>query len=149
MADEKKIKVSNGYLKPGDMVAVKRKGGLYEHFCIYLGNGMVVHFSGDKYNDKDEKVGSGLGADAFIQLTNFKNFMNGQKNDTARVVRVKYPLNPSETIKRAKSLVGKGKGTYSLKYNNCETIAYWCKTGNYLVNKLMKSQIKYQMQLVR
>ncbi|MDO4467855.1 MAG: lecithin retinol acyltransferase family protein [Bacillota bacterium] len=35
-------------LKAGDVIAVTRLGGIYQHFAVYIGNRRVIHFAGEK-----------------------------------------------------------------------------------------------------
>ena len=39
------------------------------------------------------------------------------------------PFSPKETVRRARSCLGKYKGTYDLINHNCEHFAYWCRYG--------------------
>lgn len=113
----------NENFKVGDVLAVKRMGGLYHHYGVYVGNGEVVHFSADD--------GSGINetnaANADIRKTSLELFAKG---DEVYVDTNEKPAFSGEEIaKRAESLIGTQKGTYSLAVNNCEHFVKFCKTG--------------------
>lgn len=104
----------------GDIIFADR--GLYKHFGVYIGLGQVIHFAapyGDETNAKE----------ADICQTTIKDFL---KDNDLFIIREKEnseykPLPPEEIVARAKSKIGKCKGTYSLVSNNCEHFAYWCR----------------------
>ena len=53
---------SHKRLYPGDVLSVSRWGNLYEHFAVYIGKGLVVHYAsddGDWGGDVREKGGAG------------------------------------------------------------------------------------------
>lgn len=72
------------------------------------------------------------GMDAIIHYTTLESFLDGNTVfnalDFSEIGYRGYPVySAEETVRRAKSCIG--KGGYSLKYNNCEHFAMWCKTG--------------------
>lgn len=40
------------YPEYGDIVCVKRAGGAYEHYAVYIGNGRVIHYSKSRKKEK-------------------------------------------------------------------------------------------------
>lgn len=110
--------------KIGDVLAVKRKGGLYYHYGVYVGNDKVVHFSADDGSGKNETDPS----NADIRETYLKDFA---KDDEVSVDTSEPPAFSGEEIaKRAESLIGTQKGNYDIVLNNCEHFAKFCKTGH-------------------
>lgn len=104
----------------GDIIFADR--GLYKHFGVYIGLGQVIHFAAP-YGDETNAT------EADICQTTVKNFLKGNE---LFIIREKEnseykPLPPEEIVTRAKSKIGKCKGTYSLVSNNCEHFAYWCR----------------------
>lgn len=142
------------YLKPGDILGIKRRGGLYEHYAVYIGNGEVIHYSGQN-NDFSEKP--------TIHQAPIENFFNNDNKffvldfppqyGAPVKIRSTVPANlsfpgknsvsyhlysPEETVLRAKSRLG--EDSYSLIFNNCEHFAIWCKTGiseSHQVNRII------------
>jgi len=139
------------YLEPGDILGIKRAGGIYEHYGVYIGNDEVVHYSG---RDGD------FNGEITVHVAPMSEFLNGTENffvlDFPDEYGVPTKINavgntsilnldginilenltsesdyhlysPEETVKRAFSRVGENK--YSLAFNNCEHFAIWCKTG--------------------
>lgn len=137
------------FLELGDVVGVLRKN-MYEHYAVYIGEGKVVHYSG---NNAD------FNGEISIQVDTLKRFL---KNDddyfvlffdkslaTPRKIQVRTAFNlndmayenqllfgekknrkvysAKETVERALSRVG--EKNYNLVTNNCEHFAIWCKTG--------------------
>ena len=140
------------FLEPGDVVGVTRKKalGIYEHYAVYIGDGQVVHYSGENFDFNDSVC---------IRKDTLKNFL---KNDNEYFVlyfdsKISFPrkiqvktsfnfndVNPDyrlhltkdkwtrlysaqETVERALSRLG--EKNYNLLLNNCEHFAIWCKTG--------------------
>jgi len=154
-------------VKRGDILAVKRMGGAYYHFAVYLGNEKVIHYAAE---------GKDFGAKISIHEASYATF----KGDSTDVFILEFPLNPNykptyipaahsnvmpnlprpnvaeelfrllrglnyhiyspeETVARAKSRLGEDK--YMLPFNNCEHFAIWCKTGiseSHQVNKILR-----------
>lgn len=95
-------------------ILVRRTG--YTHHGLYIGNGRVIHFSGEN-NSKTQ---------AKIIETSITNFSNG---GTLQKIIYKKSLPIEESYQRALNAIGEKK--YSLIFNNCEHFATWCKTGKH------------------
>ena len=144
------------HIEPGDILGIKRIGGLYEHYAVYIGNDEVIHYSGRGSDFSDEPV---------VHKANIKDFFNKDKEffvldfsdekeypekmnltvpATAMKSTEEYHLySPEETIKRAKSRLG--EKSYNLALNNCEHFAIWCKTGvseSYQVKRIIEEIAK-------
>lgn len=108
-------------LKRGDVIGVHRLQGVYDHYGVYESDQAVYEFAPENGD---------FGAKPMIHVTTLKKFLG--KSEKAFVLVIpespKYTLySPSETIRRAKSLLGEtGYNPFS---NNCEHFAIWCKTG--------------------
>lgn len=103
-------------LKKGDIIFVDK--GLYKHYGIYAGDGVVVH-----YSDKN----SNFGTDIKIQEASLDDFASGFEVKVYQLDEKKYTLySGEETLKRAYSRLG--EKNYNLIFNNCEHFAVWCKT---------------------
>ena len=139
------------FLEPGDVVGVVRKKALnmYEHYAVYIGEGNVVHYSG---NEAD------FNGRVCVQIDTLEHFLKDDDDYfvlffdrsylTPRKIQVRTSFNlndvnidygiwlsqkkefklysPQKTVERALSRVGEDK--YSLLLNNCEHFAIWCKT---------------------
>lgn len=119
-------------IKKGDILFVDR--GLYKHYGIYAGNGMVIH-----YSDKN----SNFGTDIKIQEASLDDFASGFEVKVCQLDEKKYTLySGEETLKRAYSRLG--EKNYNLIFNNCEHFAVWCKTGisdSDQVNKIIRTAV--------
>jgi len=100
----------------GDHITVKRMGGVYTHHGIDMGDGTVIHYSGELFNIKD----------AHVCRVPLEEFCKGEKHTV-----IKYPPGKArpvkEVIKTAKSFLGERK--YNILLRNCEHFAVGCKTG--------------------
>ena len=164
------------FFEPGDVIGVQRNpvnnmgrmkhhipGKLYEHYGIYVGDGMVVHYSEEESDmggvGRILKEGTKAFKNVHIQKTTIDQFIDGDNcfvlhfmegcrqprkiqertsfaiGDREYYVPVigestRYRVfSPEETVERALSQLGEGKGEYDLVKNNCEHFAIWCKTG--------------------
>ena len=100
----------------GDHIKVYRKGRVYSHHGIDMGDGTVIHFTGEPLQVHRARV----------ERTDMATFLRGGK---ARVVRHRGPVLPDdEVIAAAEALLTAGK--YSVFRNNCEHFATYCKTGH-------------------
>jgi hypothetical protein len=91
----------------GDHIKVRRYG--YTHHGIDLGNGNVVHFSGEsKFS-------------ASIREEPIEAFSKGYEIET---VQKATNQNEYQIIIRARNQIG--QGDYNLIFNNCEHFARWC-----------------------
>ncbi len=103
---------------PGDVITVNR--GLYKHYGIYVGNNMVVHFSGGQGGELSSKR-------ACIRKTSLEEF---RKNGEILIeTRCCKSFSNEQTVQRAIDAIGSGKGKYALPWNNCEHFANWCRYG--------------------
>ncbi len=104
---------------PGDIIYADR--GLYKHYGVYIGEGQVIHFAGPKGHETNPVL-------ADVIQTSIKDFL---KRDSLCIQEDdgREPLPVIEIIQRAKTRLGKCKGTYNLAGNNCEHFANWCRYG--------------------
>ncbi len=105
-------------LKPGDVIYAQDV--LYRHYGIYEGNGKVIDFSSSKGHETDA-------ADACIREKSLSAFAKGRECGVDDSVEQKF--SPNETVRRARSQIGRRKGEYNLATNNCEHFARECKSG--------------------
>jgi len=99
----------------GDHIKVRRRNGLYSHHGIDMGDGTVIHFSGEPFR-RDE---------ASICRVTLAEFLAG-----GRMVVVRdhgAVLTPDEVVAAAEAALARQK--YCLWRNNCEHFATECKTG--------------------
>ncbi|AZB71975.1 lecithin retinol acyltransferase family protein [Synechococcus elongatus] len=92
----------------GDHLVVDRRGGLYTHHGIDIGDGTVVHY---------------LEGETIVR-TSKDYFRRGEQ------IRLRdyADCDPADiTIERALSRLGEQR--YNVLFNNCEHFATWCKTG--------------------
>lgn len=109
------------YFYKGDIIAIKRWGGLYEHYGVYIGDGRVIHFSAKEGDFGGEITVHEASFDDFVRNDLFYYKVEFGKRD-GRL------YSPEETVVRAKEMIGNNK-KYNLITNNCEHFARWCKTG--------------------
>lgn len=99
----------------GDHIKVRRYGGLYSHHGIDMGDGTVIHFSGEPCRRGDARV----------CRADLESFLAGGR---LTVVRHRGPVrHPDDVAAAAED--GLHRQDYSLLRNNCEHFATWCKTG--------------------
>ncbi|HNR34787.1 MAG TPA: lecithin retinol acyltransferase family protein [Candidatus Hydrogenedentes bacterium] len=99
----------------GDHIRVRRLG--YWHHGIDCGDGTVIHYSGELFDNKRH---------ASIQRTSMAEFTRGGCVET--VVHDKSD-NPDCVMMRAESRLG--ESGYGIFTNNCEHFARWCQTGRH------------------
>lgn len=99
----------------GDHIMVRRWRGLYTHHGIDLGNGQVVHLSGEPLRMRDARV----------CIVSMDEFLQGQP---VRVMRHPGKHRPPEEVATA-ALSHLGERGYHLWQNNCEHFASYCATG--------------------
>lgn len=99
-------------MTPGTHLRADR--GWYWHHGIDMGDGTVVHFTGEPL----ERVA------AEVRRTSYEDFARG-----GPVLRVQHAdgLAPDETCERALRHLG-ARG-YHVLFSNCEHFASWCATG--------------------
>ncbi len=105
-------------LKKGDVIFAQDV--LYRHYGIYEGDGKVIDFSASKGHETDAN-------DACIREKSLSAFANGRPLAIDGTVEENF--SPNETVRRARSQIGKKKGEYNLATNNCEHFARECKSG--------------------
>ena len=136
-------------LEYGDIIGVKRF--LYSHYGVYVGDEMVIHYSGESGDFKGTKtVRYGTMSDfldgkkEFFELVFHKVHLKPRKEKRYKTQSEEYFLySPEETVERAKSRLGETK--YNLALNNCEHFAIWCKTGiseSYQVKAVLKNFVE-------
>ncbi len=103
------------HLSPGDHLSIDR--GVYTHHGIYVGEGAVIHFTGE-LKDRDN---------AAIRRTSLAEFLSGQPASDLELVSYGDCFAGREVVRRAESRVG--EDGYRVFDNNCEHFARWCKTG--------------------
>ncbi len=101
----------------GDHIKTKRRGGLYSHHGIDLGDGTVVHFSGEPLRREGAKV----------CRTDMETFLQGSPLQIVSYAPEVAVLPVEETLRLAEEQIG--REDYSLFRNNCEHFAAYCKTG--------------------
>lgn len=128
ISDECKLNPDN-YFNAGDHLCITRKGGLYTHDCIYMGNKKVVHIFLDENSSK---------SCARAKEDSWQNYVGFDENDGApywgTVYVVVYRLKirkPEEILKTAKLLASEeyAKGQYNFFLKNCQHFATYCCTG--------------------
>jgi hypothetical protein len=98
----------------GDHIYVHRLG--FTHHGIDLGDGTVVHYSGELFEKSD----------AVIRQTSYDNFARGA---SVQIRPYGVAEAPEVVVDRAMSRVGENR--YNCIFNNCEHFATWCKTGHH------------------
>lgn len=112
------VRLSKEYTKAmakGDHIKVWRAGGLYAHHGIDMGDGTVVHFSGEPLRTRE----------ACVCRTDMATFLRG-----ARPIVVHHAgcdRSPEAVVAAAEAQLS--KADYCLWRNNCEHFATYCKTG--------------------
>ncbi|MBE3074685.1 MAG: EAL domain-containing protein [Actinobacteria bacterium] len=97
----------------GDHIYVGRVG--YPHHGIDVGDGRVIHYSGEPGKSKSH---------AIIRYATLQEFTQGCE---VKVRRYDRSFDPDETVHRAESKLG--ERDYDLFRGNCEYFASWCVTG--------------------
>ncbi|KAK8342560.1 hypothetical protein V6Z12_A08G240000 [Gossypium hirsutum] len=135
--------------QPGDHIYCERKGGLYDHHGIYVGDDMVIHLQGAAkklgelptcHKCGDKRVVNGEIAKVCIDC-----FLDG---DTLQIYEYgvtypefskrkrgtccpRYSRPPHLVISAATDFLERnGFGPYDMFTNNCEHFAVCCKTGS-------------------
>lgn len=99
----------------GDHLSVKRMHGLYTHHGIDMGDGTVVHLSGEPLRRRD----------ACVCRTPMAEFLKGGE---AQVVRYSNNCRGADEIVQT-ALAHLGEKGYDVWRNNCEHFATYCVTG--------------------
>jgi hypothetical protein len=95
-------------MSPGDIVIADR--GAYQHYGIVGKDGKIIEYGSEKFDPRTANVG----------YTSLDHFSNGS---ALRIEKAKGPYTPEEVVSRAESWIGKDRGQYNLRNNNCEHFA--------------------------
>ncbi|KAH1105863.1 hypothetical protein J1N35_009631 [Gossypium stocksii] len=135
--------------QPGDHIYCKRKGGLYDHHGIYVGDDMVIHLQGAAkklgplpacHKCGDKRVVNGEIAKVCIDC--FRDGETPQIYDYGvsllefdirkrGTCSLRHSKPPHEVISAATDFLKRdGFGAYNMFGNNCEDFAVYCKTGS-------------------
>ena len=138
--------VEESELAAGDHVYTHRSGGAYAHHGIYCGHGEVVHLLGPGVAGLCSGGHLSASCGSMVVRTSLAEFHSG-----APVHRAQYACSllesvyhrgfmykaagsePGEVLQRAQSRQGSTEEWHVLS-NNCEHLAYFCKTGLALDN---------------
>ena len=138
----------------GDHIKVRRLLGFYYHHGIDVGDGTVIHFTGDPKRKKDAIIEKTT-LDEFskgkpIKVVDYSKIISNIKSscprktknerfraeesislDSIKEIRIEDLIDhindTNETVRLA--LEYAGKTGYDLFFNNCEHFATYCKTG--------------------
>jgi hypothetical protein len=119
--------VTSDRFERGDHLKVKR-WGVYEHHGIYVGDGIVIDFSGRTSEKGNVRV----------RRRDLSDFERVPGSSTVVVHPQTLPfgewleryIEPDEVVRRAEALANVAtQGKYRLTGSNCENIANWCKCG--------------------
>ncbi|KAL5568142.1 hypothetical protein UlMin_024717 [Ulmus minor] len=146
--------ISPDMLQPGDHIYAYRMVHIYSHHGIYVGNDRVIHYNGPDPEKIQSVSGSNYtrcGKCGYLPTSKSQGvviscldcFLNGH-----RLFRFEYEASslqflvqtsgscstrpcdkPEVVVQRATDLLNKGFGNYDLFKNNCESFAFYCKTG--------------------
>lgn len=103
-------------MQMGDHLYVPRLG--FKHHGIYLGDGSVIEYGG-----------KGAGRMSVRRVRLF-DFARGARRVFVRGYPEGTTLSPEETVALAFERLH--EQDYDVFNNNCEHLAYWCKTGRHL-----------------
>jgi hypothetical protein len=98
------------HLSPGDHLAAERWP--HDHHGIYVGEGLVVHYTGPRKRD------------GTVRVDTLEVFARGH---SIKVIRYPRAFPGQVVVDRAYSRLGEAE--YNLIFENCEHFACWCKTG--------------------
>ncbi len=113
-----RIEQKNRPLAVGDHIRIVSRWLVYGHHGIYIGNGKVIHYHDSYYRQWKAEV----------KVASLLEFTDKQPMANIRIVEYEDEVySPEEVVKRARRRLGERK--YSLRTNNCEHFATWCKTG--------------------
>jgi hypothetical protein len=98
----------------GDIVIADR--GSYQHYGILDKNGNVIEYGSHKFDPRTARVGR-------VSLDEFSN------GSAVKLETPKGPYSRDEIVGRAESWIGKDRGQYNLRQNNCEHFAREMTTG--------------------
>ena len=102
-------------LESGDHIRVKRP--YYYHHGVYVGDGMVIHFTGEENDSisEPEKV--------IVRKTTIEFFANGTIVEKAKpnFLEKRHLKNRKLVVEEAEKAIG--EGGYDFLHNNCEDFA--------------------------
>lgn len=102
-------------LESGDHIRVKRP--CYYHHGVYVGDGMVIHFTGEENDSisEPEKV--------IVRKTTIEFFANGTIVEKAKpnFLEKRHLKNRKLVVEEAEKAIG--EGGYDFLHNNCEDFA--------------------------
>ena len=98
-----------------DHIRVKRWGGLYHHHGIDIGDGTIVHFSGEPLQS----------IKAEVRRDPLETFLEGGEPE---IIEYAAETRDADTVVEA-ALAEVGHTGYNMWRNNCEHFACRCKTG--------------------
>lgn len=101
----------------GEHIQARRMHGLYYHHGIDMGDGTVIHFSGEPLNRKQARV---------CRISE-ESFLDGAPKAVVNYSHPNKVLSVEETLRLAEEQLD--SVGYNLLYNNCEHFATYCKTG--------------------
>lgn len=104
----------------GDHIKVDR--GAYYHHGIDVGDGTVIHFTGEPTRKSNAR----------IKRTSLTEFLADEEDYW--VISYKYSASPEVVVQRAIDYLN--KGDYFLLTDNCEHFATYCKTGRWESNQV-------------
>ena len=99
----------------GDHIKVKRLRGCYKHHGIDMGDGTVVHYSGEPLHYRNARI-------CRVTLDEFCQGVTPIVVQYAQALRT-----PEEVVREAEKHIG--EQSYRLWRNNCEHFATYCITG--------------------
>nr|XP_048327288.1 uncharacterized protein LOC107415643 isoform X2 [Ziziphus jujuba var. spinosa] len=155
-------KIQMEELECGDHIYTWRRAYSYAHHGIYVGDGMVIHYtrgggldriifssSPSRHSNGTNPISSDQSRLDRVICSSVDDFLSG-----GELYRFEYGVNlplfiaktrggtctlarsdpPNDVLDRAYSLLENGFGKYHLFGNNCEDFAIYCKTGIHLVD---------------
>jgi len=127
-------------MRPGDLVEFHR--GLYTHWGVAIGDGKIIHLSGDEDDGLSAniggKIGSVSGSVFTISGVNFQtakvkcdDFWDIARKSKADVNNSKdeYIRADAEHVIVKRALSRMGTIGYNMLWSNCEHFASWCRYG--------------------
>jgi hypothetical protein len=130
----------------GDHIYVHRLGGIYSHHGIDVGDGAVVHYTGDDWLSSRVRrsslaeftIGHPVRVRSYVDFQRAASLEELVVRETNRRVQalgdrlfgrdtVDRDPSPEAVVARAGSRLG--EGGFDFLFNNCEHFATWCKTG--------------------
>lgn len=99
---------NDNFILRGDILGIRRKGGLYEHYAVYIGNNEVIHYAAS---------GKDFGSEITVHKAPIDEFLGNDKEFFVLDFKEKYDkplkINVPQGVFNSKSLIGNDIG-YSL-----------------------------------